>query len=101
MEQLSDDVIEATADRLRVLAKPKSIALLRELAGGDGATVQELADRIGVAHQNASHHLAILCRAGILTRRRDGSMTIYRIEDWSSWWVVKQISGLVASPPGE
>lgn len=94
-------MIEATAERLRVLAKPKSIALLQELSGGDGASVQELADRVGVAHQNASHHLAILCRAGILARRRDGSTTIYRLEDWSAWWVVKQISGLVASLPEE
>lgn len=98
---LSEDVIEATAERLRVLGKAKCIALLQELAGGEEASVQELADRIGVAHQNASHHLAILCRAGVLARRRDGSTAIYRIEDWSSWWVIQQVSGLVRSPAGE
>lgn len=97
---LSDEEIEATAARLRVLAKPKSIALLQELSGGE-AGVQELADRIGVAHQNASHHLAILCRAGVLARRAERSTAIYRIEDWSSWWVVQQVAGLVRSPGGE
>jgi len=101
VEQLSDEVIEATAERLRVLAKPKSIALMQELAGGEEASVQELADRIGVAHQNASHHLAILCRAGVLARRRVGSTAIYRVEDWSSWWVIEQVAGLVRSPAGE
>lgn len=101
MSQLSDEVIEATAERLRVLGKAKSIALLQELAGGEESSVQELADRIGVAHQNASHHLANLCRAGVLARRRDGSTSIYRIEDWSSWWVIQQVSGLVGSPAGE
>lgn len=99
-EPLSDEEIEATAERLRVLGKAKSVALLGELAGGE-ASVQELADRIGVAHQNASHHLQILCRAGVLARRTEGSATIYRIEDWSSWWVVQQLSGLIRSPASE
>jgi DNA-binding transcriptional ArsR family regulator len=99
-ELLSPEVIGATAERLRVLGKAKSIALLQELASGE-ATVQELADRIGVAHQNASHHLSILCRAGVVARRSEGSTTIYGIEDWSSWWVIQQVSGLVRSPVGE
>lgn len=99
-EPLSDELIEATAERLRVLGKAKSIALLQELAGGE-ATVQELADRIGVAHQNASHHLSILRRAGVLARRSEGPTAIYRIEDWGSWWVIQQVSGLIRSSGDE
>lgn len=92
-ERLSEQVREQAAGRLAVLAKAKSIALLEALSEGE-AGVQELADRIGVAHQNASHHLALLWRAGILSRRSEAARTIYAIEDWSAWWIVEQIARL-------
>jgi DNA-binding transcriptional ArsR family regulator len=95
-EPLPEEVVELTAQRLAVMAKAKRIALLEALGDGEAA-VQELADRVGLAHQNASHHLALLWRAGILSRRSEGTMTLYAIDDWSAWWVVEQIAGLVRS----
>jgi Predicted transcriptional regulators len=95
-EPLPERVVELTAQRLRVMAKAKRIALLEALGAGE-AGVQELADRVGLAHQNASHHLALLWRAGILSRRSEGAMTLYAIDDWSAWWVVEQIAGWVQS----
>jgi DNA-binding transcriptional ArsR family regulator len=88
--------VELTAERLRVLAKAKSIALIEALSEGE-AGVQELADRVGLAHQNASHHLALLRRAGILSRRRLGPTNLYEIEDWSAWWVVQQLARSIQS----
>lgn len=78
------------------MAKAKRIALLEALNDGE-AGVQELADRVGLPHQNASHHLTLLWQAGILSRRREGSMTIYTVADWSAWWVVEQIARWVQS----
>ena len=94
---MSEEVAELTAERLRAIAKAKRIALLAALKDGEMG-VQDLADRVGLAHQNASHHLAILFRAGILARRREGPMTFYAIEDWSAWWVIEQMADLVGSP---
>lgn len=88
--------MELTAQRLRVMAKAKRIALLEALNEGE-AGVQELADRVGLPHQNASHHLTLLWQAGILSRRREGSMTLYTVTDWSVWWVVEQIARWVQS----
>ncbi|HWB69636.1 MAG TPA: ArsR family transcriptional regulator [Solirubrobacterales bacterium] len=96
-ERLPSDVVELTAARLRVLGKAKSIALLDALRGGE-ATVQDLADEVGLAHQNTSHHLAALWREGIVSRRAEGPSTLYALEDWGAWWVVEQIAGLMASP---
>lgn len=93
-ERLPRQVVELTAERLRVVAEPNRITLLEALRDGE-AGVQELADRVGLPHQNASHHLAVLWRAGILARRREGAVSLYAIEDWGSWWVVAQIAGLV------
>lgn len=88
---LAVEVVELTAQRLRVMAEPKRIALLEALDDGE-AGVQELADRVGLPHQNASHHLGLLWREGILARRRQGPMTLYAVSDWSAWWVVQQIA---------
>ncbi len=93
-------LLELAAERLQLVAKAKRIALLEALSEGE-AGVQELADRIGLAHQNASHHLALLWRAGILSRRSEGTTNLYAIEDWSAWWVVYQTVDLVRAPQEE
>ncbi len=93
---LPEDVVELTAQRLRVMAEPTRISLLEALNAGE-AGVQELADRIGLPHKTASHHLLLLWRAGVLSRRREGSMVLYAISDWSAWWVIEQIARWVQS----
>lgn len=95
-EPLPRDVVDLTAQRLRVLAEPSRIALLDALNAGE-AGVQELADVVGLPHQDASHHLAVLHRAGVLVRRRRGRMTLYAVTDWSAWWLIEQIARWVES----
>jgi len=90
-EPLTGEVMELTAQRLRVVAEPNRIALLEALNDGE-AGVQELADRVGLPHQNVSHHLSQLHRAGIVSRRREGAVARYSVVDWSAWWVVEQIA---------
>jgi len=93
---LPEDVVELTAQRLRVIAEPTRIALLEKLNAGE-AGVQELADQLGLSHQIVSHHLKVLWRAGMLGRRRLGTMTLYAVSDWSAWWVIEQIARWVRS----
>ena len=95
-EPLGAEVIDLTAQCLRVLAEPSRIALLEALNAGE-AGVQELADAVGLPHQNVSAHLAVLHRAGILRRRPKGAGTRYSLDDWSAWWVVEQIARWVKS----
>jgi DNA-binding transcriptional ArsR family regulator len=85
-----------TAQRLRVMAEANRISLLETLNAGE-AGVQELADLVGLPHQTASHHLTLLWRAGILARRRVGTMALYSVSDWSAWWVIEQIARWVQS----
>jgi len=93
---LPQDVVELTAQRLRVMADATRISLLEALNTGE-AGVQELADLVGLPHQTASHHLTLLWRAGILARRRVGTMALYSVSDWSAWWVIEQIARWVQS----
>lgn len=95
-EPLPRDVVELTAQRLCVMAHPSRIALLEFLNDGETG-VQELADAVGLTHQIASRHLAILHQAGMLSRRRVGAMTLYTVTDWSAWWVIEQIARWVES----
>jgi ArsR family transcriptional regulator len=95
-EPLPEQVIELTARRLQMIAEPTRIALLEALNEGE-AGVQELADRIGLPHQNASQHLTRLHQTGVVERRRSGTATLYAIADWTAWWVVEQIARWVQS----
>jgi DNA-binding transcriptional ArsR family regulator len=95
-EAMSEELRRLTAERLRILGKEKAIALVEALAVGGQASVQDLADQIGVSHQNASHHLSLLRRAGVVDRRVDGPTSVYSLEDWAAWWVIQQLAGVVA-----
>jgi len=97
-KRLPEQVIELTAERLRVIAEPNRIALLEALNACGEASVQELADSIGAPHQKASKHLAVLYGAGMVSRRRgEGTTVLYALIDWTGWWVVEQIARWVQS----
>jgi len=95
-EPLPEQVVELTARRLQVIAEPTRISLLETLNEGE-AGVQELADKLGLPHQNVSQHLTRLHQAGFVDRRRSGTATLYAIADWTAWWVVEQIARWVQS----
>jgi DNA-binding transcriptional ArsR family regulator len=95
-KSLTGEVIDMTAQRLRIMAEPNRIALLEVLNRGE-AGVQSLADEVGLPHQNVSQHLGILHKAGLVSRRREGAMSLYAISDWSAWWVIEQIARWVES----
>lgn len=99
-EPLSAAAVESIAGRLGIMAAERRIALLEALTDGE-AGVQELADRVGLPHQNVSHNLNLLWRAGILSRRSECKRTLYAIEDWSAWWIVEQIAPLVQARQDE
>lgn len=95
-KSLGGEIIDMTAQRLRIMAEPNRIALLEVLNRGE-AGVQSLADEVGLPHQNVSQHLGILHKAGLVSRRREGAMSLYAISDWSAWWVIEQIARWVES----
>jgi DNA-binding transcriptional ArsR family regulator len=90
-------VIEAIGELMAALADPKRIALLEALRGGE-ASVQQLADELDITHRNASHHAAILHRAGLVARHRDGRSVLYSIEDWTALWLIDQAARALVDP---
>jgi DNA-binding transcriptional ArsR family regulator len=77
---LSREALALIAQRFRALADPTRLALLQALFEGEH-TVQELCATTGAAQANTSKHLALLLEQGLVSRRRDGLFTRYRIAD--------------------
>lgn len=83
------------AEMFRVMSAPVRLDILSELAAGE-LTVTELLLRIPTTQSNLSQHLAALCRAGLLVRRRAGVHAYYRLVDpqMSRW-----CQALSSTPP--
>jgi DNA-binding transcriptional ArsR family regulator len=91
---LSDEVVELIARRFRVMADPTRIKLLDRLRTGE-ASVQELTAFVGGTQQNVSKHLGVLADAGIVSRRKDGNFTRYRVIDEGVFRLCEDVCGSV------
>ena len=89
---LPDALVELIARRFRVIGEPMRIKLLDHLRAGE-ATVQELTGAVAASQQNVSKHLGVLHQAGILSRRKDGTSTLYAIADESVLALCEQVCG--------
>ena len=72
------DEAERLASELAVLAEPHRLLVLSELQGGP-RSAGALAKSIGMAPSLASHHLAVLLRADLVSRWREGSFVFYTL----------------------
>jgi DNA-binding transcriptional ArsR family regulator len=77
---LTDALVELIAQRFRVLGEPMRIKLLDRLREGD-ATVGELREALGASQQNVSKHLGVLLAAGMVSRTKRGTSSVYAIAD--------------------
>ena len=73
-------LVELIAQRFRCLSEPMRIALLDRLREGE-ATVSELTRATGASQQNVSKHLGVLLGAGIVSRTKRGTSSVYAIAD--------------------
>jgi len=73
-----DRVFERAAELFALLSTRIRLQIVRELFDGE-KNVSQLIERVGASQPNLSHHLAVLYRSGLLSRRRDGAHVLYRI----------------------
>lgn len=79
-QSVKETLLAGFAAVAKAAAHPHRFAILEHLAQGE-RTVEGLADRTGLSIANASQHLQSMRRAGLLTARRDGKFTLYRLAD--------------------
>ena len=89
---LPEPLVELIAGRFRVLAEPMRIKLLDRLRDGD-ATVLELQQAVGASQQNVSKHLGVLLTAGIVSRTKHGTSSLYSIADPGVFELCDQVCG--------
>jgi DNA-binding transcriptional ArsR family regulator len=78
--RLPDALFEPVADRMRILADATRLRILNMLREGEASVVQ-IVEKVGASQPNVSRHLALLLRAGIVTRRPQGRQVHYRVVD--------------------
>jgi DNA-binding transcriptional ArsR family regulator len=74
------DVLEACAERLRVLAHPHRLRIV-ELLIADRHSVGELADAMDLKPSDVSRHLSHMRAHDLLDVERDGRTAYYRVVD--------------------
>src|SRR3954453_13238460 len=89
---LPDPLVDAIAQRFRVLGEPMRIKLLDRLRDG-AATVQELQDATGASQQNVSKHMGVLLNANLVSRMREGNFARYAITDASVFELCETVCG--------
>ena len=68
------------AGRFKVLAEPKRLQILHALQPGE-RTVTQIIESTCASQANVSKHLAVLARAAMVGRRKEGLNVFYAISD--------------------
>lgn len=80
MKTLSNETLDQVAVFLRSMAEPTRLRILRAIHDEE-KTVSQMMEETGAGQSNISKHLAILMGAHVVTFRKEGVSTYYRIAD--------------------
>jgi len=72
------DVLNLQAELCQALSDPKRLYIIKILREGE-RTVGDLTEILGIKQSNASQHLAVLRRIGVITPRKEGNTVYYRL----------------------
>jgi len=77
---VQENIFETLASLARALGSGPRLAIVVRLAQAE-ASVEKIADTVGLSIANTSQHLQQLRRAGLVTANRSGKKMIYRLTD--------------------
>jgi ArsR family transcriptional regulator, nickel/cobalt-responsive transcriptional repressor len=80
LAELDPGFAAAVAETMQALATPSRLRILGRLHGGP-ASVNELAEAVGMEASAVSHQLRLLRHLGLVTGRRDGRRVVYDLYD--------------------
>ncbi|MBF0254641.1 MAG: winged helix-turn-helix transcriptional regulator [Candidatus Omnitrophica bacterium] len=70
-----------SGDILKAIAHPVRLKMLTGLLQGEECNVTTMVKRLGIPQSTASQHLNVLKAQGIVTFRKEGVKTCYRVAD--------------------
>ncbi len=74
------EIFESTARYFSVLGEPTRLKILHVICQGEKC-VSEIIQATEMAQANVSRHLGLMYQAGMLSRRREGTLVFYRVAD--------------------
>ena len=77
---VSHELLAFIASRFKVLAEPMRLRILHAIQPGE-RTVTQIIETTGASQANVSKHLAVLTRAEMVGRRKEGLNVYYSITD--------------------
>ena len=78
---LAPETAERIAERFRALADPTRLRILDLLQRQGETSVGEIAAALGCSQQNVSKHLAVLRGERLVSRRKLGTSSLYRVAE--------------------
>jgi len=78
--QIPEELYEAHAELCKIFTSPVRLKILDMLRDGE-KSVAEIANQLHTTQPNASQHLALMRKAGIIVARREGNNTYYSLRN--------------------
>lgn len=78
---MSDDLLALMAEKFRLLSDSTRLAILRSLMHSGEMSVSQIVTETSHSVANVSKHLKQMAIAGLLSRRKEGSFVMYRLDD--------------------
>ncbi len=75
----SDRIFELAAELFGLMAAPMRLRILSALCDGE-RSVSQLLEKIDTTQPNLSQHLNVLYKSGVLSKRKEGTQVIYRVQ---------------------
>ncbi|HXG83116.1 MAG TPA: metalloregulator ArsR/SmtB family transcription factor [Pyrinomonadaceae bacterium] len=79
-EELSEEALEMIAGRFRLLSDPTRLRILHTLGDAE-MNVTDIVTATNAGQANVSKHLGVMLDAGLVSRRKEGLNSIYRVSD--------------------
>jgi len=73
-------IFERAAQYFALLSEPARLRIVQAVCSQE-RSVQDVVAITGLPQPNASRHLTMLYRAGVLSRRRQGTFVFYKVSD--------------------
>jgi DNA-binding transcriptional ArsR family regulator len=90
-----EKVFENVAQYFNVLSEPSRLRIMYAVCNGE-KSVSEVVELCGSSQANVSRHLAALHKAGILSRRKEGTTVFYSIADNATVEICQTVCAKIA-----
>jgi len=80
---------EKQSELLKVLGHPVRMRIVEGLQKSDGCNVSKIVRTLKVPQSSISQHLKILKTAGVISSRKEGVKTCYRVVDKRAYEILK------------